>query len=119
MSGILDAVRAGLAIAPIVKSNVPADLSSVGIEKGLPMRPISDMVLHMIKAPASDSTINPIGSIPVLFYAAPAFWIEGEERQTVFHHVFQMRKVISTHVLELNGHAQCIVTGDFAFNINS
>jgi len=54
MSGILDAVRAGLAIAPIVKSNVPADLSTVGIENGLPMLPISDIVLHMIKAPASE-----------------------------------------------------------------
>jgi len=55
MSGILDAVRAGLTIAPIVQSNVPPDLVTVGMEGGLPVLPISDIVLHTIKAPVPDT----------------------------------------------------------------
>jgi DNA-binding transcriptional LysR family regulator len=55
MSGILDAVRAGLAIAPIVQSNVPPDLTTVGVENGLPVLPISDIVLHTVKAPVPDT----------------------------------------------------------------
>lgn len=54
ISGILDAVRAGLAIAPIVKSNVPLDLKTVGIENGLPVLPISNVALHMVKAPTPE-----------------------------------------------------------------
>ncbi len=49
ISGILDAVRAGLAIAPIVQSNVPSDLEIVGMEKGLPVLPVSNIVLHKVK----------------------------------------------------------------------
>lgn len=55
MSGILDAVRAGLAIAPIVKSNVPTDLIAIGPEGGLPVLPISDIVLHTIGEPVPET----------------------------------------------------------------
>lgn len=55
MSGILDAVRAGLAIAPIVQSNVPPDLTTIGLENGLPVLPISDIVLHTVKAPVPET----------------------------------------------------------------
>lgn len=55
MSGILDAVRAGLAIAPIVQSNVPSDLTVIGPEKGLPVLPISDIVLHTVKSPVPET----------------------------------------------------------------
>jgi DNA-binding transcriptional LysR family regulator len=55
ISGILDAVRARLAIAPIVKSNVPPDLQMVGMENGLPVLPISNIVLHTVKAPIHES----------------------------------------------------------------
>jgi DNA-binding transcriptional LysR family regulator len=55
ISGILDAVRAGLAIAPIVQSNVPPDLTSVGLENGLPVLPISDIVMHTVKEPIPDT----------------------------------------------------------------
>jgi DNA-binding transcriptional LysR family regulator len=55
MSGILDAVRAGLAIAPIVQSNVPPDLTTIGLEYGLPVLPISNIVLHTVKAPIPEA----------------------------------------------------------------
>jgi len=55
ISGILDAVRAGLAIAPIVKSNVPPDLKTVGIDGGLPVLPISNVALHTVKAPTPET----------------------------------------------------------------
>ncbi|KAA3656243.1 MAG: LysR family transcriptional regulator [Chloroflexi bacterium] len=55
ISGILDAVRAGLAIAPVVQSNVPADLRIVGAESGLPVLPVSNIVLHKVKSPLSDT----------------------------------------------------------------
>ena len=55
MSGILDAVRAGLAIAPIVKSNVPTDLITIGPEDGLPVLPISDIVLHTTGEPVPET----------------------------------------------------------------
>ena len=54
MSGILDAVRAGLAIAPIVQSNVPPALTTLGPEDGLPVLPISDIVLHTISEPVPE-----------------------------------------------------------------
>jgi DNA-binding transcriptional LysR family regulator len=55
VSGILDAVRSGLAIAPIVKSKIPPDLTTVGLEMGLPVLPISTVVLHKSKAPLSEA----------------------------------------------------------------
>ena len=55
MSGILDAARAGLAIAPIVQSNVPSDLISLGPENGLPVLPISDIVLHTVRSPVPET----------------------------------------------------------------
>lgn len=55
ISGILDAVRAGLAIAPIVKSNVPPDLKTAGIDDGLPVLPISNVALHTVKAPTPET----------------------------------------------------------------
>lgn len=54
ISGILDAVRAGLAIAPVVQSNVPPDLKIVGLEAGLPVMPVSNIVLHKVKKPLSE-----------------------------------------------------------------
>jgi DNA-binding transcriptional LysR family regulator len=54
MSGILDAVRAGLAIAPIVQGNVSADLTTLGPEDGLPVLPISDIVLHTVSEPVPE-----------------------------------------------------------------
>ncbi|MDJ0784309.1 MAG: LysR family transcriptional regulator [Desulfosarcinaceae bacterium] len=55
LSGILDAVRAGLAVAPIVQSNLPPDLTTIGPEAGLPVLPISDIVLHTVKAPVPET----------------------------------------------------------------
>lgn len=55
ISGILDAVRAGLAIAPVVQSNVPSDLKIVGIEEGLPVLPVSNIVLHKVTRPLSET----------------------------------------------------------------
>jgi DNA-binding transcriptional LysR family regulator len=55
ISGILDAARAGLAIAPIVQSNVPSDLKIVGLEAGLPVLPVSNIVLHLVKRPLSET----------------------------------------------------------------
>lgn len=57
MSGIIDAVRAGLAIAPIVKSNLPTDLIAIGPEDGLPVLPISDIVLHTIGEPVPETVV--------------------------------------------------------------
>ena len=53
-AGIQDAVRAGLAIAPVVQSNVPGDLQVVGSEVGLPVLPVSNIVLHKRPGPKSD-----------------------------------------------------------------
>jgi DNA-binding transcriptional LysR family regulator len=55
ISGILDAVRAGLAIAPVVQSNVPPDLKRVGLEAGLPVLPVSNIVLHQVNRPVSET----------------------------------------------------------------
>jgi len=54
ISGLLDAVRAGFAIAPIIRSNVPPDLKIVGIENGLPVMPVSNIVLHKTKKVTSE-----------------------------------------------------------------
>lgn len=55
ISGILDAVRAGLAVAPVVMSNVPEDLKIVGQEEGFPVLPVSNIVLHKVKRPLSET----------------------------------------------------------------
>jgi DNA-binding transcriptional LysR family regulator len=54
ISGILDAVRARLALAPIVQSNVPPDLKVVGMEEGLPVLPVSTVVLHKVTKTPSE-----------------------------------------------------------------
>jgi DNA-binding transcriptional LysR family regulator len=55
VSGLLDAVRAGYAIAPIVQSNVPPDLKIIGMEKGLPTLPVSNVFLHITKKPLTEA----------------------------------------------------------------
>ncbi len=57
ISGIHDAVRAGLAIAPVVQSNVPPDLVTLGPEDGLPVLPISDIVLHTVNEPVPEPVV--------------------------------------------------------------
>ena len=54
-SGLIEAVRAGLAIAPVVRSNVPSDLNIIGLEKGLPVLPVSHITLHKNKDKVSDT----------------------------------------------------------------
>jgi len=54
ISGLIDAVRAGFAIAPIILSNVPSDLKIVGLENGLPVLPVSNIVLHKTKQKTSE-----------------------------------------------------------------
>jgi len=54
LSGLLDAVEAGFAIAPIISSNVPAELKILGIEDGLPVLPVSNIVLHKSKKNPSE-----------------------------------------------------------------
>ncbi len=54
ISGLIDAVRAGFAIAPIIHSNVPPDLKILGIENGLPVLPVSNIVLHKTKKAISE-----------------------------------------------------------------
>jgi len=54
ISGLLDAVRAGFAIAPIVRSNVSPDLKILGLESGLPVLPVSDICLHKSKKVTSE-----------------------------------------------------------------
>lgn len=49
ISGLLDAVKSGFAIAPIIRSNVPTDLKILGIEEGLPVLPVSNIALHKSK----------------------------------------------------------------------
>ena len=46
LSGILDAIRAGLAIAPAIKRNLPPDLTILGAKQGLPLLPKSSIVLN-------------------------------------------------------------------------
>lgn len=53
ISGLLDAVKSGFAIAPIIRSNVPLELKIVGIEDGLPVLPVSNIVLHKTKKVSS------------------------------------------------------------------
>ncbi len=54
ISGLLDAVKAGFAIAPVIKSNVPCDLKIAGIEDGLPVLPVSNIALHKTKKGSSE-----------------------------------------------------------------
>jgi DNA-binding transcriptional LysR family regulator len=54
ISGLVDAVRAGFAIAPIIRSNAPSDLKIMGLENGLPVLPVSNIVLHKTKKVTSE-----------------------------------------------------------------
>lgn len=54
ISGLIEAVRAGFAVAPIIRSNVPSDLKIVGLENGLPVLPVSNIVLHKTKKVTSE-----------------------------------------------------------------
>lgn len=54
ISGLIDAVRAGFAVAPIIKSNVPDDLKICGLEDGLPILPVSNIALHKTRKTNSD-----------------------------------------------------------------
>ena len=54
ISGLLDAVKAGFAIAPIINSNVPEDLKVAGIEDGLPVLPVSNITLHKPRKASSE-----------------------------------------------------------------
>lgn len=54
ISGLIDAVRAGFAIAPIIRSNVPSDLKIAGLADGLPVLPVSNIVLHKTKKVTSE-----------------------------------------------------------------
>jgi hypothetical protein len=47
-------VRAGFAVAPIIRSNVPPDLKIVGLENGLPVLPVSNIALHKTKKATSE-----------------------------------------------------------------
>jgi DNA-binding transcriptional LysR family regulator len=53
ISGLLDAVTSGFAIAPVIKSNVPLDIKIVGIQDGLPILPVSNIALHKTRKFAS------------------------------------------------------------------
>ena len=54
LSGILDAARAGLAVAPVIKRNLTPDLAILGSEHGLPMLPKSSIVLNTRTPPLPD-----------------------------------------------------------------
>ena len=54
ISGLIDAVRSGFAVAPIIRSNAPSDLKIVGLEHGLPVLPVSNIVLHKTKKVTSE-----------------------------------------------------------------
>ncbi|MCG8643013.1 MAG: LysR substrate-binding domain-containing protein [Desulfobacterales bacterium] len=54
ISGLIDAVRAGFAVAPVIRSNVPSDLKIIGLESGLPVLPVSNIVLHKTKKKTSE-----------------------------------------------------------------
>ena len=54
ISGLLDAVKAGFAIAPVIRSNVPLELKIVGVAEGLPVLPVSNIALHRSKKMPSD-----------------------------------------------------------------
>lgn len=54
ISGLIDAVKAGFAIAPVIRSNVPSDLKIAGIGDGLPVLPVSNIALHKTKKVTSE-----------------------------------------------------------------
>ena len=54
ISGLIDAVKAGFAVAPIIRSNVPSDLKILGLGDGLPVLPVSNIVLHKTKNKTSE-----------------------------------------------------------------
>ncbi len=54
ISGLIDAVRAGFAIAPIIRSNLPPDVQVLGLESGLPVLPVSNIVLHKTRKKGSE-----------------------------------------------------------------
>lgn len=54
ISGLIDAVREGFAIAPIIRSNVPPDLKILSLEQGLPVMPVSNIVFHKTKKKTSE-----------------------------------------------------------------
>ncbi len=54
ISGLLDAVKAGIAVAPIILSNVPEDLKTIDLEHGLPVLPVSNIVLHKTRKKRSE-----------------------------------------------------------------
>lgn len=54
LSGLIDAVRAGFAVAPIIRSNVPSDLKILGLKDGLPILPVSNIVLHKSRKNTSE-----------------------------------------------------------------
>ncbi len=54
ISGLIDAVRSGFAVAPIIRSNAPPDLKIIELENGLPVLPVSNIVLHKTKKLTSE-----------------------------------------------------------------
>lgn len=54
ISGLIDAVRSGFAVAPIIRSNAPPDLKIIELEDGLPVLPVSNIVLHKTKKVTSE-----------------------------------------------------------------
>lgn len=54
ISGLLDAVKSGFAIAPVIRSNVPPELKILGPEQGLPILPVSNIALHRSKKVPSE-----------------------------------------------------------------
>ena len=54
ISGLMDVVRSGLAVAPIIRSNAPSDLKIVGLQEGGPVLPVANIVLHKTKKVASE-----------------------------------------------------------------
>ena len=54
ISGLIDVVRSGFAVAPIIRSNAPPDLKLVELGDGLPVLPVSNIVLHKTRKVTSE-----------------------------------------------------------------
>ncbi len=54
ISGLIDAVRSGFAVAPIIRSNAAPDLKIIELKDGLPVLPVSNIVLHKTKKVTSE-----------------------------------------------------------------
>lgn len=54
ISGLIDAVRSGFALAPVIASNLPEDLRALGLGEGLPVLPVSTVVLHRNRNKSSE-----------------------------------------------------------------